>query len=91
MGVTTGGINYAKIDNPDCSSYSKLPIKTHNVNISLDVKEPPKLKINVGPKHVSYSEFVKEGYLSLKNKPSEIQNSSIEAKDVTVTPLNNEV
>jgi len=91
MGVITGGINYAKIDNPNCSNYSKHPIKTLNVNISLDLKEPPKLKINVGPRHISYTEFVKEGYLSLKNEPSEIQNSSIEAKDVTVTPLNNEV
>lgn len=87
----TGGINYAKIDNPECSNYSKLSIKTMNVNISLDLKEPPALKINFGPNHISYAEFVKEGYSSLRNVPSEIQNSSLTAKDVTVTPLNNEV
>ncbi|XP_026805197.1 acylglycerol kinase, mitochondrial-like [Rhopalosiphum maidis] len=82
----SGGTDYSKIINPECSNYSKVPIKTFNVNINLDVNQTPVLKINVGPENISYSEFVKEGYLKLRNENSKIQNSIIEAKDVTVTP-----
>jgi len=49
------------------------------------------LKINVGPEHISYTEFIKEGYSKFRNEPSEIKNVTIEAKDVIVTPHNNEV
>jgi len=84
--VITGGTDYSKIINPECSSYSKVPIRTFNVNINLDVKQTPVLRINVGPENISYSEFVKEGYLKFRDENSKIQNSVIEAKDVTVTP-----
>lgn len=85
--MITGGINYAKIDNPKCKDYSKMPIKTLNVDISLDIQQTPLLKINIGPEHISYTEFVKEGYLKFTKELSEIRNSTIEVKDVTVTPL----
>lgn len=51
----------------------------------------PVLRINVGPENISYSEFVKEGFFRLRNEPSEIPNSIIEAKDITVTPNSDEV
>lgn len=84
--VITGGTDYSKIINLECSNYSKVPIRTFNVNINLDVKQTPVLRINVGPENISYSEFVKEGYLKFRDENSKIQNSVIEAKDVTVTP-----
>uniref|UniRef100_A0A2H8TEM6 Acylglycerol kinase, mitochondrial n=1 Tax=Melanaphis sacchari TaxID=742174 RepID=A0A2H8TEM6_9HEMI len=80
------GTDYSKIINPECSNYSKVPIKTFNVDINLDIKEAPVLRINVGPENISYSEFVKEGYLKFRDENSKIQNSTIEAKDVIVTP-----
>lgn len=89
--VMTGGVNYAKIINPNCSNYSKVPIKTSNVNICLDMEQLPILKINISPEHISYSEFVKEGFLKLRNETSVLQNSTIEAKDIVLTPLNDEV
>lgn len=89
--MITGGVDYSKIINPECSNYSKMSIKTLNVNINLDIEQRPVLKIEVSPEHISYSDFVKEGYSKLKNEPSEIQNSTIEAKDVVVTPNNDEV
>ncbi|CAI6343662.1 unnamed protein product [Macrosiphum euphorbiae] len=82
----SGGTDYSKINNPECSNYSKVPIRTFNVNINLDVKQTPVLRINVGPENISYSEFVKEGYLKFRDENSKIPNSVIEAKDVTVTP-----
>lgn len=51
----------------------------------------PVLRINVGPENISYSEFVKEGFSKLRNEPSEILNSAIEAKDITITPHSDEV
>lgn len=83
-----GGTDYSKIINPECSNYSKVPINSLNVNINLDIEPTPILRINVGPEHISYSEFIKEGYSNLINEPSEIPNSIIEAKDVVITPLN---
>lgn len=68
-----------------------MPIRTLNINIELDAENTPVLKINVGPEHISYSDFVKEGYLKIRNEPSNIKNSIIEVKDVIVTPNNNEV
>lgn len=68
-----------------------MPIRTLNVNIDLDAKKTPVLKISVGPEHISYSEFVKEGYLKVKDEPSNIKNSIIEAKDLILTPKNDEV
>lgn len=87
----TGGVNYAKIINPNCSNYSKVPIKALNVNISLDLEQTPILKVNISPEHISYPEFLKEGYSKLNDNASQIQNSTIEAKDVIITPLNDEV
>jgi len=49
------------------------------------------LRINVGPENISYTKFVKEGYLKFRDENSEIQSSIIEAKDVTVTPHINDV
>lgn len=89
--VITGGTDYSKIINPECSNYLKIPIRTFNVNINLDVKQTPVLRINVGPENISYTEFVKEGYLKFRDENSEIQNSIIEAKDVIVTPHINDV
>jgi len=89
--VITGGKDYSKIINPECSNYSKMSIKTLNVNINLDTEQTPILKIDVSPEHISYTEFLKEGYSKLTNEPSEIQNSTIKAKDVIVTPNNDDV
>jgi len=85
-----GSIDYSKIVNPECANYLKVPIKTLNVNINLDVEQTPVLKINVGPEHMSYTTFLKEGYAKLRNEPSEIQNSTITAKDVLVAPNNDD-
>lgn len=57
----------------------------------MNAEKTPVLKINVAPEHISYFEFVKEGYLKTRDKPGSIKNSIIEAKDVIVTPNNNEV
>lgn len=89
--VFTGGIDYSKIINPECGNFSKMPIKTVNVNIKLNVQQTPFLTINVGPDQISYSEFVKEGYSKMNNNPGEIHNTSIEAKDIIITPQNDEV
>jgi len=89
--IITGGTNYSKVINPECNHFSKIPIRTFNVNINLDTKQTPVLRINIGPENISYSEYVKEGYLTFKNKNSEIQNSIIEAKDVTLTPHTDDV
>lgn len=86
-----GYVDYSKIINPECSNNSKMPIKTLNVDINLDIGQTPLLRINVGPPHISYVDFLKEGYSKFRNRPSEIQNSIIEAKDVTLTPHNEEV
>lgn len=87
----TGGIDYSKIVNPECSICTKAPIKTSNININLDTKPTPVLKINLGPENISYTEFIKEGYSKLRNEPSEIQNSIIEAKNIIITPQNEDV
>lgn len=89
--VITGGIDYSKIVNPECNIYTKTPIKTSNVNINLDTEQTPVLKINLGPEHISYSEFIKEGYSKLRDEPSKIQNSIIEAKSITIKPQNEDV
>lgn len=89
--MITGSIDYSKIINPECSNYLKIPVRTLNVNINLDMEQAPFLRINIGPQHISYTEFVKEGYSKLMDEPSEITNSIIEAKDVIVMPLNDEV
>lgn len=86
-----GGIDYSKIINPECGIFSKVPIKTINVNIKLNVQQTPFLKVHFGPDQISYSEFVKEGYSKIKNNPSEIPNSTIEAKDIIVTPHSDDV
>lgn len=87
----TGGVDYSKITNLECSNYSKVPINTLNINIDLDAEDKPILRINVAPQQLSYAEFIKSGYMKFRGEPSEIQNSVIEAKDVTVTPHNIEV
>lgn len=68
-----------------------MSINSLNVNINLDIEPIPVLRIKVSPEHISYSEFVKEGYSNLKHVPSEIPNSIIEAKDIIITPLNGDV
>lgn len=68
-----------------------MPIKTLNVDINLDIDKTPVLRINIGPQHISYADFLKEGYSKFRNKSSEIKNSIIEAKDVTLMPHNIEV
>lgn len=68
-----------------------MPIKTLNVDINLDIGQTPLLRINVGPQNISYVDFLKEGYSKFRNRPSAIQNSIIEAKDVTLTPRYEEV
>lgn len=61
------------------------------MNINLDTEQTPVIKINLGPENISYSEFVKEGYSKLRDEPSEIQNSIIEAKSIIITPQNEDV
>jgi hypothetical protein len=91
ISVITGGIDYSKIINPDCNSYTNASIKTSNVNINLDTEQTPVLKINLGPENITYSEFIKEGYSKLRDEPSKIQNSIIEAKSITIRPQNEDV
>lgn len=55
------------------------------------MEQTPFLRVNVGPEHISYSEFVKEGYTKLMDEPSEIKNSIIDAKDLILLPHNDEV
>lgn len=86
-----GYTDYSKIINPECSNYSKMPIKTLDVNINLDIGQTPVLRINIGPQNISYANFIKEGYSKFKNRPSEIPYSFIEAKEITITPQNEEV
>ncbi|XP_050441791.1 acylglycerol kinase, mitochondrial isoform X2 [Adelges cooleyi] len=80
------GVDYSKVINTECNKYTKMSIKSLNVNINLDMEHSPALKISIGPEELSYVDFVKEGYLKLKGEPSQVQNSIVEAKEIILSP-----
>lgn len=86
-------IDYSKINNEQCKLKENREIITADLllstmNTSEEYKGPSKLELKLGPQSVDYFDFVSQGFQSLKGK--RIVNETIEAREIELTPKNNE-
>lgn len=88
-------IDYSKVVNKNCGttydvciSTTELHIETANVHKQRDLTLPSSLEIQIGPKHVDYASFVKEGWRQ-ENEEKSLRNQTIAARTVELIPEDN--
>lgn len=80
-------INYDVIDNPSCRSEETM-IETINLTISPTVyNNNPCLVTSIGPSEMSYTEFVKEGWKSLRNFGHQNIKDCFYARELVIEPI----
>ncbi|XP_024943863.1 acylglycerol kinase, mitochondrial isoform X2 [Cephus cinctus] len=84
-------VDYSKITNEKCGEVHEMPIAASEVHVTTSnakgVKAPavPAVKVELGPKSVSYATFVAEGWKRVHGNKT-LVNHTVEAKDIELHP-----
>ncbi|EFN62771.1 Acylglycerol kinase, mitochondrial [Camponotus floridanus] len=93
--VPDNHVDYSKVVNEDCGTFSEIPISTIELCITTEnlmnvpVRSIPSLKIALGPKNISYTTFVEKGWKQEMDNELPV-NTILDAKNIELYPEINE-
>ncbi|XP_044744894.1 acylglycerol kinase, mitochondrial [Coccinella septempunctata] len=81
---------YARVLNPECATMLEKKVETSDLvistsNISSNNSDIPKLHLSIGPKSISYLDFVKQGWSSEKGNQRKFEEN-LDARSMVIEP-----